>query len=106
MNTQTAIDIARIGRDAGMNLVAEHAGTEWHENAYLALINFTKTNFSFMTEDVRAHTEVTGMAQPHDNRAWGAVIKRAVKAAIIKRAGYLPSKTGHMRPMPLWHVCG
>ena len=98
---QASFDFARNSRDVAIEVVANNAGQEWCESAYSALTQFAKLNKNFMTEDVRLYTERKGI-KPHDNRAWGAVTVRAIKAGIIKRAGYAPSKTGHMRPMPMW----
>lgn len=100
--TQAAFDFARNDRDAGMNLVADRAGEDWKESAYRSLINFAENNTKFMTEDARLFAERNGVPRPHDNRAWGIVVVRAIKAGIIKRCNYAPSKTGHMRPMPVW----
>lgn len=101
-DTQKSLDFARSGRDASMTLVAEHAGEQWINLAYRTLVSFANINKVFMTEDVRAYAVANGVDCPHDSRAWGPVVTKAIKAGLITRFGYSPSKTGHMRPMPVW----
>lgn len=95
-------DDARRGRDEGMALVGENSGEEWQEGAYNALKAYALTHTGFMTEDARMAAYEQGLPKPHDNRAWGPVINRAVKNGTIVREGFAPAKTGHMRPMPVW----
>lgn len=100
MNTSNTIEAARDARDNAIESVSGNAGATWNEMAYAALVVFVKTNGPFMAEDVRL--TCTHVPTPHDNRAWGGVFNRAVRANVIKRVGYAQSKTGHCRPMPLW----
>ncbi|WP_211440973.1 hypothetical protein [Collimonas humicola] len=101
---QTAPDYsqARTKRDDAMAIVAEHAGEDWREAAFAAFRKFAEKTVCFLTEDVREYAAKIGIAAPHDSRAWGHVTVRAVQAGLIVRDGYAPSKTGHMRPMPVW----
>lgn len=104
MNTITA----REGAAKGMNQAVDHANKVapmWSERAYSKLFEFAWLGTEFMTEDARLWAEQTGLDLPPDNRAWGAVIHRAVKDKLIERVGYGNSKTGHMRPMPIWRKC-
>lgn len=58
----------------------------------------------FLIEDVRAFAEDCGLAQPPDNRAWGAVAKARAKAGDITSVGYSAAQTrrSHGGPRMLW----
>lgn len=99
---QQSIIFARTERDAAISLVSGNAGAQWNEAAFNLLRIFAASVQEFMTEDARAYALQCGLTKPHDNRAWGAVTVRAIKAGVISKCGYAPSKTGHMRPMPVW----
>ena len=102
MTDQLTLDLtkAREARDDAMTACTDKAGTDWAEHAYRALLDFAANHESFLTEDVRV--SCTDVPPPHDNRAWGGVVNRAVRHGLIVRVGYAPAKTGHCRPMPLW----
>ena len=96
---------AREGAERGMNQSLDHANRvapQWSERAYDKLREFCWLGNDFMTEDVRLWAEETGLDSPPDNRAWGGIVNRAVRENMIVRVGYGNSKTGHMRPMPVW----
>jgi hypothetical protein len=96
---------ARLGAERGMNQAVDHANRvapNWSTRAYEKLFEYAWLGNDFMTEDVRLWAEQTGLDSPPDNRSWGAVINKAVRANLIERVGYGNSKTGHMRPMPIW----
>lgn len=96
---------ARLGAERGMNQAVDHANRvapQWSTRAYDKLFEYAWLGNDFMTEDVRLWAEETGLDMPPDNRSWGAVINRAVRENLIERVGYGNSKTGHMRPMPIW----
>lgn len=93
---------ARTQRDNAIQLVADHAGEDWREAAFNALRSFAEKTINFLIEDARAYATRNGVAAPHDSRAWGSITVRAIKEGVIVRDGYAPSKTGHMRPMPVW----
>lgn len=97
---QASIDVARAGRDAGMSLVLDNAGPEWAKLAYAALLAYAAGHAQFLTEAVRLNSPE--VPAPHDNRACGGVVNRAVRAGVIQRIGYAPAVTGHCRPMPIW----
>jgi hypothetical protein len=104
MNYMNAIDAAQ----RGMNQAVDHANRvspEWSNRAYEKLQEFALLGNEFMTEDVRLWADKNGLDSPPDNRAWGAVVNKAVRANLIERVGYGNAKTGHMRPMPVWKKC-
>jgi hypothetical protein len=99
---------AREGAERGMNQAVDHAdrvSPEWSERAYDKLFEYAWLGVDFMTEDVRLWAEQVGLDSPPDNRAWGAVVNKAVREHLIERVGYGNAKTGHMRPMPIWRKC-
>lgn len=106
MNSQMSLSLAKRGRDNGMFQVEDKANRicpGWSEDAHGFLLDYLKNigGHPFMTEDVRLASAGV-VDEPHDTRAWGGVIRRAVNAGLVRRVGFAPSKTGHCRPMPLW----
>ena len=95
----TSLQQAQAARDAAIDQANRGAGPEWHAAADAALRQHAKVHAQFLAEDVRVSS---GLPQPKDNRAWGAVFARAARAGLIRRVGYGPSTTGHCRPMPIW----
>lgn len=78
----------------------------WSEEAFQALIRFTRKGVIFKAEDVRNFAVEAGLAEPHDRRAWGGVMRRAVKERLIIRIGYAQcqNKGSHNRPTTLWQA--
>lgn len=75
----------------------------WAEEAACFLTRYLDMNREpFLTGDVRLTAAKFGVPLPPDNRAWGPIINSAVRSGQIRKVGYGNSKTGHMRPMPLW----
>lgn len=99
---------ARTARDEGIATAIEHADKVhdgWSEKAYQFLSDYLKENKGlFMAEDVRNKAIKEAFPAPPDQRAWGAVFVRAVKAGIIKRRGYAQVKNpvGHCHPAAVW----
>lgn len=97
-------------RDSGMALAESHANAvhkDWSVKAMNALITYINVGNreSFMCEDVRAYAEDKCLIDtPPNNRAWGGVIARAVKANLIKRVGYANVKNSraHCTPAAVW----
>lgn len=106
MESQLSLSFAKRGRDNAMAHVEGKANREcpgWSDDAHGFLLDYLDNvgDRPFMTEDVRL-ASAGKVDEPHDTRAWGGVIRRAVSAGILQRVGFAPSKTGHCRPMPLW----
>ena len=104
-----SVSAARVLRDAGMEMAANHADAVvdgWSDRAYAFLVDYVGANKSrrFMAEDVRVAAEETGFPIPPDNLAWGAVVARAARKKLIKRIGYGPqaSATCHCSPKSIW----
>ena len=96
---------ARQLAEDGIQRAVDHADRKkknWSALAYMSFLYYAKYHKTFQTEDVRRWAE--HLPSPPDNRAWGAITRRAVKAGIIKRVGYAPVKSPncHMAPMAVW----
>lgn len=91
----------------GMARAVEHANQvepEWSDKAGALLRQYAERHSEFMTEDVRVWAHENGLEYPPDPRAWGAVANRAVRAALIQRIGFRPTKIrpAHATPRPVW----
>ena len=68
-------------RDKGIKQAIDNANDtheRWSEKAYKFLTNCIKTQYEFMTEDVRIASEKE-IPKPPSNRAWGGIILKASK---------------------------
>ena len=95
-------------RDKGINQAIDNADDtheRWSEKAYKFLINWIKTQYEFMTEDVRLASEKE-IPIPPSNRAWGGIILRASRAGLISRVGFSNVKNAkaHRTPATVWRV--
>lgn len=102
-------ELARQGAETGMLLAAAHAERVregWNEEAlsFFRLYASSHQREPFLTEDVRAWAEKMGFESPPDNRAWGAVARRAALQGLIRKMGYAAQKsaTCHNSPKTLW----
>lgn len=98
---------ARELADQGMARAAEHAdrvSDGWSDNAYQFLRVYAQACPEFMTEQLRVWAHDEGLPKPPDNRAWGAVVNRAVRDGIIVRDRFenIRIPPSHSRPMPVW----
>lgn len=97
-------------RDAGISLAEDHAdavSAGWAARAYQILLEFIKEYHNpFMVEELRAYAAVVDFEAPPSNRAWGAVILRAVKNGLVVSAGYnlTSNPKSHRTPARLWRV--
>lgn len=75
----------------GANRAANHAGDQWKDYAWRALLAFLENvRGEFIMEDVRwANPQVP---EPPDNRAWGQIALRAKRAGLIEKVGNAPAK--------------
>jgi hypothetical protein len=63
-----------------------------------------KQGANFLAEDFIHAARVAGLPQPHDPRNYGAVIRQAAVAKIIKKVGYKPARTSHGNRKSLWEA--
>ena len=95
-------------RDKGIKKALDNADNthdKWSEKAYKFLIKYIKSQYNFMTEDVRIASEKE-IPLPPSNRAWGGIILRASRAGLITRVGFSSVKNvkAHRTPATVWRV--
>ena len=95
-------------RDKGIKQAIDNADDthdKWSDKAYSFLTKWIKTQYEFMTEDVRVASE-SAIPKPPSNRAWGGVILRAAKAGLINRVGFSNVKNAkaHRTPATVWRI--
>ena len=98
----TPTELAQQRRDRGIRRSADHATREWLDKAVGYVRLHAVVTPSFLTEDVRAMAEADGLPAPPDKRAWGAVMRKAAHAELIKADGYAPSKSSNLSPKVRW----
>lgn len=93
-------------RDQGIALVAENADVKNEGWSIRALDYFeqfcVEAPETFMVEDARDWCYGQGLDKPHDDRAWGAIVRRASGKGIIRRAGYAAARSSNLSPKVLW----
>jgi hypothetical protein len=102
---------AEARRDAGMELAVEKADRDregWSGDALDCVEMFCKAHgagHQFLTETVRLYAETFAIIEaPENERAWGAVMRRAAKDGLIRKAGYAPAASSNLSPKVLWEV--
>ena len=95
-------------RDKGIKQAIDNADDtheRWSEKAYKFLTNWIKTQYEFMTEDVRLASEKE-IPKPPSNRAWGGIVVRAARAGLINKVGFSNVKNpkAHKTPASIWRV--
>ena len=100
-------ELATIGADTAAAHADRVTGGTWSEKAWDFLTHFgqAKRGEPFMTEDVRKWAELRQAVPPApDNRAWGAIVKSASKAGLIRHVAYAPNKSPncHGSPKSVW----
>jgi hypothetical protein len=93
---------AKDKRERGVQRAADHAGPDWQDAALQQLIDYARQHDRFLTEDVREYALQHGLDDPPDGRAWGHVVRRAVRLGHIDRDGYRAAKSSNCSPKPLW----
>lgn len=96
---QMTLDEARVSRDAGIKRVDDNASSAWIAAASAFLLAYCRTHETVFCDDLwRA-----GLEPPHEARALGPVMQRAVRKKIIERSGeYRASVHSNMTPKPVW----
>ena len=86
---QGSFDFSKQVTDAAIQRAVDHANVvheDWSEKAFDFLKGYAEINPRFMTEDVR-NASAGAVPEPPSARAWGGVVRRAVKAGIIYQRG-------------------
>lgn len=88
-------------RDDGIQRAADHSGACWQDKALASVRNYAQTHREFLTEDARF--DASQLDVPTDGRAWGQVMRRAVKLGWIVRTDRCkPARSSNLSPKPLW----
>ena len=101
-------DTAAIRRELGISRAADKADRDhegWQDDALAAVCKYLAQHPDrpFLAEEVRAWCETTGViAAPENERAWGAVMRRAAKDGYICKVGYAPARSSNLSPKVLW----
>jgi hypothetical protein len=80
-------------RDKAMASVEKNAGWDWNVMALDVVKKVATRNHGFICDDVHEAAEKLGLRQPHDPRAWGPIMKKAVTLGICEKTGtYIPTR--------------
>ena len=107
MNT---LQTVQSRRDMSMALAVAKADRDregWSEDALAAVRVFVRAHpdEQFLTEAVRQWCVEMQFIEPADNeRAWGAVMRRAAKDGLVRKVGYAPSMSSNLSPKTLWQA--
>lgn len=82
----------RAAAEEGMARAADHAEREhegWKAEAYGYIVLFARSNMGrdFLAEEIAPWAAERGCPTPPDKRAWGAIIQRAGRNAVIEQTG-------------------
>lgn len=94
-------------RDEGMQRAVDHADREtaqWSNRALAAVRVIAILNETFTTEAVVQYATEKGVPLAPDPRAWGAVVRTAVKRGYMRPGHYEKSLNprAHRRPVQVW----
>jgi hypothetical protein len=103
MDAQAAIE----RRDTSISLSVEKADRDhsgWSKRAYIALLKYlVKHREPFLVESMREWAEQNNYIDaPENGRAWGSVVRHAVKRGVIGHAGYGLAKSSNLSPKVMW----
>ena len=67
---------------------AEEISPGWSASAFACLCRFAEDHDHFTGEQIKTWSYANGLARPHKDAAWGAVIAKASRRRIIHFVGY------------------
>ena len=82
--------------------VSSRRARSWRNIAYRWMLEYSKANRRFISEECTHAARAAGITPLDDPRAWGSVFRRAAQDGIIRRAGYRESPLRHLSPTILW----
>ena len=106
--SQTILDFtaARGRRDAGMASSLAHALSDcptWAEQAFRLLVQYVSEHtHPFTIEHFRPWAYMHGLPRPVEERAFGGVTCKALKAGVIVKVGYAPAASSNNSPKALY----
>jgi hypothetical protein len=98
---------AAAKRDLGIDRAIDGALSDdplWADWAYLGLVYFLADQRQpFLTEQVREFCEREKCVDPPANaRAWGHIMRSAMRNGLIEKIGYAPARSSNLSPKVLW----
>jgi hypothetical protein len=106
LNILEAIERARARGAIGIERVTRKAhklDPDWCSSAIDWLRRYLlSVDGEFLTEEFSDWAVKRGCHAPHDGRAWGGIMRKAVILQIVVRVGYRPSPKSNMSPKCLW----
>lgn len=96
---------AKAERDAALKRVREGGG-DWEDQTIRA-ISVMMPGFEGTGEDIRIRLLMKGHPPPHDQHAWGSMIKRAIARRVILPTGqrrHMKSAKSHARETKVYLV--
>lgn len=94
-------------RDAALEQVSTHAGTEFMKLGLLAIAQMSK-HIDVSGEDIRIRL-IAKDIRPHHPNAWGALTRAAVKMGLLIDTGLwkkMSDARSHARRTPIYRVAG
>ncbi len=96
-------------RDAGIKAARDHAEAEspgWGDRALSYVKEYACYHQEFTGEDVRLYSEGKGFEIPPHKRAWGSILRAAVKRGIILKVGtrQVSNPRAHCAIATLWRA--
>jgi hypothetical protein len=89
---------ARVARDEAMERVETNAGDEWRTEAWAWLHGYLETHGELFPD-----TDLRDGPEPRERRAWGVLVRRALKEGLIVGTGEFRARTrGHCTPGPVY----
>jgi hypothetical protein len=106
-NNRTVTDLQRdaeLARDRGIAQAAEHAGTDWAQWAFEAMVAYLQTHeFLHVDEYWEWANANYGLPEGPSPRALGAVTRRCSnRGMMVKSIVSMPSVRSRMGPKPVW----
>ena len=96
---QLTLDQAIARADDGIQRADEHASPDWKEQALAAVRQVCAAQREFLCDDIWS----TGLEETRENRALGAVMRKAAKLGWCVRTDRTrPSVRSHGSPKPVW----
>lgn len=81
---------------------ADRQSPGWTDRAETALHVAAANLPQFTCEQFRDYAARIGLEAPHDARAFGVVISRAIRRGFIKRVGVAPARSSHGSLKPVY----
>lgn len=98
---ELTLDDAMALRDEALERVEKAADEFWKRQAALIVADYADLGMQFTTDDVMNTLGRQGVTTP-EPRALGPIMRHALKAGLVRRVGYTPSKRRHCSPIPIY----